>query len=144
MIPPGGYESGKLYIKFVTVDKGVTIYLNSDDTAFTEVKITSQTNNFNKYSINNNKSFRVTAVPKINSYDTKYTFDYCEDGFKNPNAAIWAKLDTHAVMLKSSSENKDLFTLISETKEIGIGAGSAVLLIIICCFVRICCKAKSE
>ena len=37
MIPPGGYESGNLNIKFDTIEEGVTLYLSSDDPDFTEV-----------------------------------------------------------------------------------------------------------
>jgi len=98
------------------------------------------------FEIKNDKSFRVTAVPTLNSYTTAYSFEYWTDGKKNSKAPIWSKLTAHAESLKEKVPVKaaGLLALIIENLVIFIGAVSVLLIGICICVAILCVKKKKK
>ena len=99
------------------------------------------------FTIKNDKSFRVSAVPTLNSYSTTYKFEYWESGPKIDTAPIWAKLESHKQVLLAKNAlgtKSGLHSLITEHLAIILVVGSAFILICVCCCIFKCCNKKDK
>ena len=78
MNPTYYYTNGNVKIKFTTIEKGIDVYLNAGSDVRNMSKAIVQYNRtvtLNKeYSIDQSLNFVVTVIPKLNSYNTTYSF----------------------------------------------------------------------
>jgi len=85
MTPPGGYFGGNVYLTLINQEAGVDLYLNYDGKNIVPTYGT-------KMSVKTGLEFILTVVPKENSYNTSFSFDYSTDGTKNSDAKIFIAL----------------------------------------------------
>ena len=145
MNPPGGFTSGKVYMKFTKIESGVTLYLTNEKTKKTQT-IRSSSSLITEYEVENGSSLTLSAVPKKESFNTTFVIEYWTDGVKNAKAKIFTELADHkvktaALLSTDVPENKGIMAKLPIIP-IAAGAGACVVLCICFCLIKKCRKKE--
>jgi hypothetical protein len=147
MNPPGGYTSGKVYMKFTKVERGITLYLYNVKTKKTTT-INSSTNLATEYDVENGSSMTISAVPRKENFNTTWAIEYWTDGAKDEAAPVFAKIKAHDIKVKEElKEGGGAGSFETNTLPIvpiAAGAGGCVVLIIACVVWRKCKKKNND
>ena len=147
MNPPKGYTSGKVYMKFTKVERGITLYLYNDKTK-KSTTIRSSSKLDTTFEVENGSSMSFSAVPNKENFNTTFAIQYWTDGTKDEKAEIFTKIKVHDEKVKAElAEGGDGGSFeASSLPIIPIAAGvcGCVVLIIICCVWRRYKKKKRD
>ena len=84
---PHEFKNGNVFLKFLNIEKGVSVYVNSGSDVRNMTKSVSGTAKKNEtakidtqYQLPMGESFIITAIPNENSYNTTFEFEYYSDG----------------------------------------------------------------
>ena len=130
------YTSGSVYLKFPTIEDGVQVYLNAgSDVRNSSVALVDNNSSVkagDEFIIDQSLNYVITTVPRYNSYNTSFTFEYYTDGVEYE----WYELYYFQFFVKNPNGEKMLY--------IAIACAAMFVCVYCCCFgcciYRCCCK----